>query len=488
MTQISTLAAVEVILATKGNSTWIARRVKQGQLRKLAPRLYTSNLRDPLPKIVSRNLHQIISLLYPKAIISHRSALEARPTRDGQYFLTYRFTKRHSLPGLTLRLIKGPMTAYGTTAFMGDLFISKRERAWLENLQPSRKRELESKVISQEKLEKQIDEICRVHGEDYLNRIRDDSRLIANRLGMKPAFRKLERIISAILATHSPKILSSQEARARSLGASYEPARMERFRILFEYLRSRELPSISQRKNSKKGFETQAFFEAYFSNYIEGTRFEIEEARKIVYEGMIPENRPEGHDIVGTYNLIVDPKEMGTLPRDANHFLNILRHRHRTIMAAHGHLQPGDFKEKRNQAGSTLFVEPSAVRGTLLRGFEYYELLQDPLKQAIYMMFLVAEVHPFNDGNGRVARIMMNSVLFAARQERIIVPNVFRTDYMGSLKTLTKNDDPAPLVKAMLTCLQFTSRIDFSTYEAALISLKQKNAFADPEEAKLVLT
>ena len=35
--------------------------------------------------------------------------------------------------------------------------------------------------------------------------------------------------------------------------------------------------------------------------------------------------------------------------------------------------------------------------------------LDDPIARAIYMMFLVSEVHPFDDGNGRMARIMMNA-------------------------------------------------------------------------------
>ena len=34
------------------------------------------------------------------------------------------------------------------------------------------------------------------------------------------------------------------------------------------------------------------------------------------------------------------------------------------------------------------------------------------------MMFLVAEVHPFADGNGRVARVMMNAELIAGGQQR----------------------------------------------------------------------
>jgi len=37
-------------------------------------------------------------------------------------------------------------------------------------------------------------------------------------------------------------------------------------------------------------------------------------------------------------------------------------------------------------------------------------------------MFLITEVHPFLDGNGRVARLFMNCELVSANQPRIIIP------------------------------------------------------------------
>ena len=52
------------------------------------------------------------------------------------------------------------------------------------------------------------------------------------------------------------------------------------------------------------------------------------------------------------------------------------------------------------------------------------------------MMFLVTEVHPFADGNGRVARIMMNAELAAAQQTRVLIPIVYRSNYLSSLRAL----------------------------------------------------
>ena len=51
-------------------------------------------------------------------------------------------------------------------------------------------------------------------------------------------------------------------------------------------------------------------------------------------------------------------------------------------------------------------------------------------------MFLIAEVHPFADGNGRCGRIMMNAELVAANQARVIIPTVYRNNYLSGLKAL----------------------------------------------------
>ena len=79
------------------------------------------------------------------------------------------------------------------------------------------------------------------------------------------------------------------------------------------------------------------------------------------------------------------------------------------------------------------------------------------------MMFLVAEVHPFSDGNGRVARIMMNAELVAAGEQRIVVPTIYRGNYLAALKALSNRAGAEPLIRTLDFAQRLSLAIDGRT-------------------------
>ncbi len=54
-------------------SKQISKLEKAGKIKKIAPRLYTSNLESSPEEIVQRNLFAILGKLFPDALLSHRS-------------------------------------------------------------------------------------------------------------------------------------------------------------------------------------------------------------------------------------------------------------------------------------------------------------------------------------------------------------------------------------------------------------------------------
>ena len=216
--------------------------------------------------------------------------------------------------------------------------------------------------------------------------------------------------------------------------------------------------------------------------------FTVEEAEEIVFEGVIPTERPDdAHDVLGTFRIVSDRAEMNKLPEDFDAFIKLLKSRHAAFMAARPDKNPGAFKTKSNRAGNAVFVEPDLVVGTLAKGFDFLQGLAEPLQRAIFMMFLVSEVHPFTDGNGRAARIMMNAELIAKNQERIIIPTAYRVDYLGGLKALSQTGNPTPAIRMLDHAQRYTHAIDWANLKAAQTILTDTGAFTEGEDAKLEL-
>jgi len=478
----------EVVFSSSDSkhSKQISKLEKEGKLRKIASRIYTPNFTDSPETIIRRNLFTILGKLYPGSMLSHRSALEFRPTSAGHIFLTYTYTKKINLPGITIRFMEGPGPIEGDNPVSGELYASRLERAILENLQVSRRPGPESKTLTLPAIEDRLEKIIRVKGEAGLNEIRDKARDIAGNLDMQAEFEKLNKLISALLNTQPSKILSSPLAVARAFGNPYDPARLSLFEKLFVELKQHEFKNMPEKNTSNQSFRNFAFFEAYFSNYIEGTEFELEEAKRIIETNTpIPTRDEDSHDVLGTYKLVSNRDEMNITPVTPEQMLEILLYRHKVLLSARLSKKPGQFKDKNNRAGETYFVDHTLVKGTLIKGFDFYQALTDPFSKAIYLMFLVSEVHPFLDGNGRIARVMMNAELVKQEQSKIIIPTVYRDDYVGALRRLTRQDDAAAYVRMMLRAHEFSATIVGDDMNAMEKHLEDSNAFKEHDKGKL---
>ena len=483
MTKNKSLANVmEIVMATsdKSLSTKRTSMIKEGLLRKIAPKIYTTNLEDEPDVIIRRNIFYILGQLYPQAVISHRSAYELKPTADGDIYLTYTYSKNISLPGLKVHLMEGPKGTEHDMPFIENLYISSSERRTLENLQNGRARGNSSKCLPRTSIEEFLERMLQVNGESGLNAFRDKARVVSKELKMEEEFEILNQIIGAILSTKPSKILTSASAQARAQGEPYDSERVRLFGVLFEALHNTPLPLIDEPNVENAAFRNFAFFESYFSNYIEGTEFEIEEARTIIETGQaLPARNADSHDVLGTFQLVASRREMRRTPSSSEELIELLQDRHRILMAARPDRNPGMFKMQNNHAGDTHFVDCTLVRGTLRKGYEFYQAIEHPFAKALFMMFMISEVHPFNDGNGRISRIMMNSELVAADQSKIIIPTVFREDYLNALRRLTRKGDPSVVIRALSRVRQFSANITGDDFEISRKYLESCNAFKD---------
>lgn len=299
---------------------------------------------------------------------------------------------------------------------------------------------------------------------------------------MEDEFEVLNNIIGALLTTKPSAILTSPCAVARANGEPYDGERVRLFATLFEALHNDVFPTMDEPNQSNAAFRNFAFFESYFSNYIEGTEFELEDAREIIETGQpMSARNADSHDVLGTFQIVTSRREMRRIPQTAEELIEILQDRHRILMAARPDRNRGMFKMQNNHAGDTHFVDCMLVRGTLLKGYEYYRALESPFAKALFILFMVSEVHPFSDGNGRISRIMMNAELVHADESKIIIPTVFREDYLNALRRLTRKGDPSVIIRAISRVRQFSANIIGEDFNATREYLEKCNAFKESD-------
>ena len=468
----------EVQLSTRETAKVVAAAESAKKLRKIGPALYTSNMIDPVEAVIRRNTWQIVALYCPDAIITDRTGIEGRPAADGSVFVISERSTDVELPGLKIRPRKGAAATNLDRKFIGGLRMASPGRALLENILRSRARSGVARTLSKSEMEIYIDKVLAQRGEAAINTMRDEARQLAPVLHLQAEMVELDRLIGGMLGSRPSVEMASAVGQARVSGKPYDVKRLE----LFDVLRAELValpPNIRVAPDlDPAGEDNQAFFEAYFSNFIEGTEFEIDEAVDIVFHNAIPVDRPaDAHDVLGTFRIVSNRQEMATVPATVEEFVALLKHRHAVIMEQRPDKTPGIFKTIANRVGNHVFVEPNLVMGTLAQGFEIYRSLLGAFERAVYMMFLVAEVHPFLDGNGRVARLMMNAELVAAGEQRVLIPNVFRNNYLAGLRALSSNATPNPLVRVLEFAQRYGQVIPWNSFDQARYVLEQTNAF-----------
>lgn len=469
----------------------VARAVATGKLRPLGLKLYTTNFTDPDATIIARSRWRILGLLVPQAVLSERTNFTLQPTADGTVFAIGPTKYHRDLAGLKLRVAKGPSPLDTDVRFVDDLYIASRPRAFLESLkQAPRPRGGIARSLTKAELEAELEKILNTGGEAALNRLRDDARALVPALDAADAYTRLAQTISMLLGSR-PGTPTAATAVARLAGAPYDADRVTVFEALFARLRAFAAPDRPGTHAGGPAFANVSFFDAYFSNFIEGTEFEVDEARAIVFDGHMPAARPDdAKDILGTYRIAGDLTQMRVGLRDlptVDAFIDRVRTIHVAMMTQRPDKRPGLFKERPNRAGDTHFVQPAYVLGTLRRAYDLVRALDHPFQRATAVMFMLSDVHPFDDGNGRVARALMNAELVAGGQARILIPTVYRFEYLDGLRTMSRQHHPEVLIAVLEYAQRMVAGIDWTDFSRAEQQLTGLHAFAMPSPTERLL-
>jgi hypothetical protein len=160
-----------------------------------------------------------------------------------------------------------------------------------------------ARTLTRPEIKTRLDALIRRQGESAANRLRDEARAIAPQLGLEAEFEEFNTLVGTLLGTRDSD-MQSPAGKARAAGQPFDPDRLRLLETLFAALRETVPPDRSAPTRDDEANATLAFFEAYFSNFIEETEFSVKEAEDNVFNGVIPDERPEdAHDVLGTFVL-----------------------------------------------------------------------------------------------------------------------------------------------------------------------------------------
>ena len=198
----------------------------------------------------------------------------------------------------------------------------------------------------------------------------------------------------------------------------------------------------------------------YSSNALEGNSLTETETKIVIEDGITIGGKPVkdhlealGHS--EAYNLLFRLAERQDIT-EAN-----IKELHRLFYYRIDEDQAGKYRKQKVIITGTSFIPPSPEKiPDLMKSF-VTEIPLDrsknhPVEFAAVLHRKLVTVHPFIDGNGRAARLLMNLALLQAGYPVTIIPPVLRHEYLDTLNKTHKGD-----------CNPFSKLIAGCCYEAA---------------------
>ena len=468
----------------------LSRATKDGRIRRLVRGLYSADLRAEPAELIARNRWRVVARFVPDAVIADRSAAEGGMPAGGVLtVVSNERTEDVTLPGLIVAPRPGPGPLGDDNTWPEGLHLTSDARTLVDNLAVSRGRAgRPARTLSRDEVEDWVVRTAQRRPDGWLGTLRGRALELCDELGVPERRDAVADIIGVVTGTREARAGAGHLLPARAAGLEYDPDRISRFDELASYLADIpttldvpvHLPALADEASS-----SLPFFEAYFSNFIEGTEFSIDEAEAIVESGAIPDERPEdAHDVLGTFEAAHDPVVRAATPATLEELFELLERRHRLVMGGRPDKRPGQFKEKANQAGSYVFVPPPLVEGTLVEGFKRVADLPPGFARAAFELFLISEVHPYDDGNGRVARAAMCAELTPVDQARIVIPIVFRNEYQTALRNLSRDGRCDLYVRTLAYAWRWTAAMPWQDRAAVDGQLIATNALTDSTDAE----
>ena len=216
----------------------------------------------------------------------------------------------------------------------------------------------------------------------------------------------------------------------------------------------------------------------YNSNAIEGNTLTLGETRSLILHGLTAHGKPlrdhldiQGHDsaVKAIEAAVKDYQELNEV---------FIRNLHRVLLkepykakaeTPNGQLieraiSLGDYKtipnNVRTSTGETyFFTPPEQVKQAMGDLIDWYRAKEregeHPITIAATFHYRFVRIHPFDDGNGRMARLLMNLILIKHGYTVAMILREERTEYLGKLEQADKTEDLTEFINYVAGCCEY---------------------------------
>ena len=187
----------------------------------------------------------------------------------------------------------------------------------------------------------------------------------------------------------------------------------------------------------------------YTSNALEGNTLSISETKIIIEDGITAGGKPlkDCFEAVGhakAYDFMLSAARAAAPVFSEETVLTL----HRLFYGRLNEEEAGKYRGIQVFISGTEYIPPAADEvASLMKAFvselnEKSKTLHPVLLSAFAHRRLV-DIHPFTEGNGRTARLLMNLILVNRGYQIVSIPPILRMEYISALQTAQRSKNPS---------------------------------------------
>ncbi|MDP2656038.1 MAG: Fic family protein [bacterium] len=175
----------------------------------------------------------------------------------------------------------------------------------------------------------------------------------------------------------------------------------------------------------------------YHSNALEGNTLSLGETKLIVEDGLTVGGHPIREILEAKSHKEVIDQLITVIQKQTPITESLIKKMHKTLVKEIDGEMAGKYRKIQVYiTGEEKLPPPSREIPKLMKEFwSWFQTQQktDPINFSAKAHYRFVKIHPFTDGNGRIARVLSNMVLMRAGYPLVIIPLIMRSQYINAL-------------------------------------------------------